>query len=1145
MRQWRVAARPAVVLGAVAGLTLGLTGPAGAAADTSHAAAAGTIGSAASSPRASGSPGSGADLTKLVNPFIGTKNEGLDFPAVGAPFGMVQEAPMVKNRPGAGGNECDSNSAAKIYGFSQTTINGCRFNYVPVMPTTGPITSTNPTGYASSFHRATEHVHPDEYQVRLDRYGIGASLTAGTRTGWQRYTFPPTSKANVLFNTGAGVSNSEIHIVGKRTVTGRVNGRPDAYFVARFSRPFTTYGTWKNSKLNAGSRNSANSGSNGGWVSFDTRKNDAPVVVKVGLSYTGPAGARKNLHAETKALGFNYEAAHTRLHRRWNKLLHRAEISGGSHDQRVAFYTALYHSVLDPNVVGDVDGRYRGPDNKTHKAHGFTPYSNFSLWDTYRTQNQLVELLAPQVAHDVDMSLLAIAHQGGWLPRWYLGNKDDNIMTGDPVTPFLVDGWAKGLYSHKEAERVYNRLRQNATQVPPASAPENGRAAAEYYNQRGYIPYGLHVSSREDCPEGEPGTACCPTHGADNDCYYPASAQLEYATADASMALMAKGLGHPRDAKLFAERGQSYRNIFDRNVGTFRPRTMDGTWLKPFNDKTGDHAFHEAGPRQYQWMVPQDPSGLIQLLGGRAATTQQLDRFFAYPSLLRHPARTARNTWVSDPYGYYGFTKYQPDNEPDLLAPYLYSWTGRPDKTATVVRAAETLYTNSPTGMTGNDDMGEMSAWYVMSALGLYPTMPGSNFYVVTTPLFPHARVQIGSYGKTQGGTLNISAPGPSMHNRYIASARVNGKSWHRSWVRQADIAHGGTIDYTLSTSPTRWATSRQAAPPSVNRAPRRARKLSGNLTPDAAAVTASATGPSRQRLTLTLLATTPGNAQMHVATTAPPGWSVSADGGSKKNVASHGLPTQVKVPLTVTAPADTKPGTYTVSVTVHMAGTAPVHKTANISARPPGSCATRTSTACAVDLSGYYNRDGAATLTHPSQGNLDGHGSSYAANLLPKPGPTTLGGVTYQAPPTTGTEPNFVTADGQTLTLPKGRYGKLSILGAATNGATGVQGGAAVVTYSDGSTASVPIKFSKWIGDKTEFGNHTAIKMPYLITAHGKDSKPVSLYHTTITLNPNKTVRTLTLPHPSVPEWVAPGLTGTAWDHNSDLQVYAMTLQR
>lgn len=1086
------------------------------------------------------------DPSALINEFIGTQNEGWDIPAVGEPFGMVQEAPLVLNRPGTRGNNCDSPSADKIYGFSQSTINACNFNYVPLMPTTGAVTSSNPSEYASSFIHAREQAHPDYYQVLLDS-GVRVDLTATTRTGWQRYTFPRTSQANVLFNIGARASGSEIQIVDHQTIEGWAQySDHKVFFVAKLSRSFTAYGTWNGAQLNPGSRDSAISGkgSNGGWVSFDTTKDDAPVVIKVGLSFTGIAGARKNLNVETSQFGFDFDAAREALHQKWNALLQQVKVTGGTHDQQVVFYTALYHSVLDPNVIGDVDGQYMGFNGKLHTATDFTPYSNLSLWDTFRTQNQLVEMLAPTVAHDIDLSILAIAGQQGWLPRWFLGTREGNIMTGDPITSFLVEGWSKGLLSGKDATEAYKYIRENATKVPPPDLPMNGRAGAEYFGRLGYIPYGLKVTSTANCPTEGSDASCCPTHGNDNDCYYPVSSSLEYSAADASLALMAKGLGQTEDAQMFAQRGQSYHNLFDNKIGFFRPRTMDGTWLSPYDTNTGNHAFHEGDPSQYQWLVPQDPAGLVKILGGRKAAISRLDQFFDYSGLLVNPQKTAAHAWVSDPYKYYGPTTYDPDNEPNLLAPYMYAWAGRPDKTATVVRAAETLYTTTPGGMTGNDDMGEMSAWYVMSAIGLYPTMNGANFYVVTTPLFPHTVLSIGTYKDKQGGTLTISAPGATMNKRYIASAKVNGKAWNRAWVSQADIAHGGTIDYALSTSPTAWATAEEDAPPSVGAVTSTLHQLSAELSPAHAVVEPSASSPSKQMLTLTLLATNPATSHVHVTATLPPGWLV-LKASTDVEVASYGLPTQIKIPLEITAQAGTKPGIYKVSISASMPGTAPVQKEATILAQAAGRCAMETSTLCAVDLSDAYNQDGVATQADPTEGNFDGQGNSYVANLLPGPGAATFGGVTYRAPSTAGTERNFIKANGQAVVFPSGHYSRLDIVGAASNGSTGSDGLTAIVTYQNGSTAAVPLKFTNWTSRRPDFDNGVALRMPYRLGPAGKSSVAVSLYQTTLRLDPHQQIRAISLPFRSVPLWVEPGLTGTAWDRDSDLQIYAMTLQR
>jgi predicted alpha-1,2-mannosidase len=778
------------------------------------------------------------DPTALVNPFIGTENFGNTFPGASMPFGMVQVSP---DNGGQGGYDYKRDY---IHGFSQTHLSGVGCGVVgelPVMPTTGAVTATDQDQYRSPFSHAGEQAEPGYYRVRLDRYDTDVELTATTRSGWQRYTFPSTGPANVLFNTGRAnmqVSGSHVEVVGDRTVEGWVEAGHFCaghdvhrlYFSARFDRPFSTHGTWKDDTITPGSSESSNgSGENGGWVTFD---GGGEVVAKIGISYTGRAGARKNLDAETSELGFDFDATRAAAHARWAAMLRKVEISGGAQDRRVAFYTALYHALMHPNAVADVDRSYMGFDGKVHTAADYDPMANFSLWDTYRPQNQLLELLVPQVARDVALSLLAVNREGGWLPRWQLVNSETNIMTGDPVTPFLVENWSKGLLAGHE-EDAYRALRANVTSTPPTDSPYNGRNGNPWYTERGYVPSGLD----------------CVYKGGDNDCRHPASATLEYAAADAALALMAEGLGHRRDARMLAARGQNYRNLWDKRIGFFRPRMEDGSWMEPYDPATGNEQFHESGAYQYQWLVPQDPAGMLGLLGGRTAANRRLDAFFAYDKLLADPAGAARTEWVNSVYGYYGVKTYNPNNEPDLLSPYTYLWTGQPWKTATVVRAAETLFTNGPDGMTGNDDLGTMSAWYVFSSLGLYPTMSGGSFYGLSSPQFRAATVQIGAY-RRQGGTLEISAPGTSADNRYVAGARLDGRRLSRTWVSQRNIARGARLQYRLSTEPSGWGTRPQDAPPSVNGGTRvHRRDLGGRLAPAQAFVLPSgAVLPARPR---------------------------------------------------------------------------------------------------------------------------------------------------------------------------------------------------------------------------------------------------------------------------------------------------------
>ncbi|MER7004206.1 GH92 family glycosyl hydrolase [Dactylosporangium sp. NPDC000555] len=762
---------------------------------------------------AAGAPARAAvptDLTTLVNPMIGTQKEGNTFPGAALPFGMVQVSP--DTGWGTGYNY----DQTKIWGFSQTHLSGvgCPVaGEVPLMPTVGAVASNDPNAYGQALNHAQEQAAPGYYRVGLPN-GVTTELTATLRTGWQRYTFPAGTQSNVLFNTAqargqaTGASSSSLSIVGSDTVEGSVtttgfcapSPAHTVYFTAQFSRPFAAFGTWSGSTFSAGSRSASGSGARGGWVRFDTSA-DRAVTVKVGLSYTGPAGARANLAAETSSAGFAFDTVRQAARDTWNAKLHKIEVDGGATDRQVAFYTSLYHALLHPNLAGDVDGTYRGFDNAIHTAAGYTPYQTFSLWDTYRAQNQLVALLEPQVARDSALSLLSVDRELGWLPRWALANTETNTMTGDPVTPFLVDLWARGLLSGYE-EQFYAALRKNALGTPPASTGLNGRNGNPYYAALGYVPTGV---------------TCNPTALFDHDCQYPSSATLEYAAADSALAIMARSLGHTADADLLAARGQNYRNLFDPSIGFFRPRNAGGVFATPYSPTDGAHTFHEAGAYQYQWLVPQDPEGLVALLGGRAAANTRLDQFFAYGDLLNDPSGTARNKWVNGAYDYYSFTTYNPNNEPDLLAPYTYLWTGQPYKTSTVLRAAFTLFANGPNGVTGNDDLGTMSAWYVFASLGLYPLMNGANFYGVSTPQFPSARLTVGSFGSQQGGTVTISAPGVTDANRYIATAALGGTAFTRTWLSQADLAHGAALAYTVAGAPGTWGTGAADAPPSSN----------------------------------------------------------------------------------------------------------------------------------------------------------------------------------------------------------------------------------------------------------------------------------------------------------------------------------------
>ena len=1041
------------------------------------------------------------DATPLVNPFIGTQNFGNTFPGASAPFGMVQLSP---DTGGQGGYDYQQDS---IYGFSLTHLSGVGcgvMGEVPIMPTTGALETVDVNGYKSKYSHGDEEATPGYYRVGLSRYGIKAELTATERTGWLRFTFPATGAANVLFNTGKAnqaVQDSEIHVVGDRTLEGRVKaggfcaGRDQhtVYFTATFDRPFASHGTWRGSTQSPGSRDAAGSGNNGAWVTFDAAT-DTDVTVKVGLSYTGLDGARQNLAKETGE-SFDFDATRTRLHDAWVDKLGAIQIRGGSRDRQVAFYTALYHAQLHPNLAGDVDGRYVGFDNQVHGASGYTPYQNFSLWDTYRPQNQLLELLEPQVARDVALSVLAIGRDGGWLPRWALANSETNIMTGDPVTPFLVEAWSRGLLEGHE-EEAYSLLRKNALSTPATSSPYNGRSGVGYYNDRGYIPSGLRLD--EDCAH----------KGGDNDCVHPASATLEYAAADAALALMARGLGHQDDARMFAEHGQWYRNLWDSTLGQFRPRTTDGTWLTPYDPVEASHQFHEGGAYQYQWLVPQDPAGLVALMGGERATEKRLDAFFAYDKLLTDAAGTARKEWITQPYDYYGKSTYNPNNEPDLLAPYVYLWTGAPAKTATVVRAAMTLFTPGPDGMTGNDDLGTMSAWYVFSSLGLYPTMSGADFLALSSPQFESALVRIGTFGTRQGGKLNIQAPGASDTQRYIQRVTLSGQDISRTFLTWNEFAHGGTLAHTLGDMPSSWGAQSSARPPSVNQAEGDSRRHVDAAVRPASAVLGASGSAQTLELSLDVLGQAPSELDVSVTSTVPAGWSATAP---SFRLSSQRLPTQWTGPLTVTVPANTALGTYPFQVAVTAAGANTVTRTVTVEIRPAGTCLPGIAEPCAVDLTSARNHDGTATVAQSREGNFDGSGWSFDASLLPAAGPVTWSGVTYAAPDPSGTANNFVEARGQGILLPRGHYQTLHLVSVSHHGPVST---ALTVRYADGTQTDLPVTAGDWAGS-TPSGTTVVLDMPHRIKAgSGVDGPPVRFFGQSLALDPAKEVHSMTLPN-------------------------------
>jgi len=726
------------------------------------------------------------NLAHTVDTLIGTAAGGNTFPGATMPFGMTQPSPDTPSHPSGGGY---SYGDSKIVGFSTAHISGpgCgALGHVSVMPVTGEVTSTDPTTYASTFSHATEQASAGAYAVTLQRYGVRAELTATTRTAWERYTFPQGATDTLLVNLGAAqnaTSAAHIDVVGNDTIEGYQStgafcggNRPvTVHFVAKFSRPFTASGTWDAGRVSWGT-NSADGRAIGAALTFSPA-HAGGVVAKIGVSYVDLAGARANLAAE--AQGFHFDAVRAQAAAAWNHWLHRAVITGGTDAQRTNYYTALYHSLIQPNVFSDVDGRYVGMDGKVHVAIGRVEYTNLSLWDTYRTQQQLLGLIARPQARDVMLSMVHDTEELGWVPRWVLANVETNVMSGDPGTPMFADALATGLLTPAEVAPIYPILHANATQPAPSGNAAVGRVGVDFYRQHGYVAYDTSVYMQRSA----------------------ASATLEWALADCGMAHIAKAVGEAADAADFAQFAHSYRNEFDPSTGFFRPRYADGSWMTPFDPAhetapwQDGKGYDEGSAWQYLWLTAQDAPDLAHLIGGTDKTIAQLDQFFSYDTVAADPS-TARGAWS-------GGAHYSPYNEVDLQAPYTYDALGTAWKTQVVVRADLTqIYRPTPDGIPGNDDLGTMSAWYVLSALGLYPYAPGQGAFALSTPLFDRAVL---TPAGSDAAKIVISAPG-ATDATYVAGLQVNGHDQQAAWLPYSTLREGARLTYQVSSRPnTSW----------------------------------------------------------------------------------------------------------------------------------------------------------------------------------------------------------------------------------------------------------------------------------------------------------------------------------------------------
>lgn len=742
--------------------------------------------------------------SKYVNPFIGASTNmakagaahglGKTFPGAATPFGLVQVSP----------NTITGGDNGPGYSYEHTTIEGFAFTQMSgigwygdlgnflVMPATGPLKTSSGReshigeGYRSRYSKKDETAKAGYYAASLTDYNIRAEATAAPHSGILRFTFPKHNQSRIQIDLARRVGGTSteqyIHVVNKNTIEGWMKCTPDGggwgngdghpdyivYFYAQFSKPLKNYGVWsadipndwtrKREDIESGryrERVAASAilkGCNemtgkhlGFYTEFATAQ-DEQVLIKSGISFVSMEGARKNLVAEIKDFDFNTVRKNAEL--LWDKALGKIKITGGTEEEKIIFYTALYHTMIDPRCLTDVDGSYTGGDGKVHKTDKFIKRTIFSGWDVFRSQFPLQNIINPSVVSDMINSLVELADESGkkYLERWEFLNAYSGCMLGNPAVPIMADAYNKGI-------RDFNI--------------DKGYAFAK--------------NTCEKFGNGEEGYS------------NSISSTLEYCYSDWCLSQLADSLGKKEDAEIYFSRSKNYRNIFDTAVGWFRWKKQDGTWYDwPMNGRLEQgYGCVESNPYQQGWFVPHDIEGLCNLLGGKAKALADLKNFFA-----NVPENMLWNNY------------YNHANEPVHHIPFMFNRLGAPWLTQHWTRQiCSRAYHNSIEGLVGNEDVGQMSAWYVLAASGFHPVCPGENRYELTSPLFDKVVIQLDKE-YTPGGTFTIVAKNNSVQNQYIQSARLNGKIYNHCFITYKDIAEGGVLELDMGKEPNmQWGT--------------------------------------------------------------------------------------------------------------------------------------------------------------------------------------------------------------------------------------------------------------------------------------------------------------------------------------------------
>lgn len=734
-------------------------------------------------------------VIEYVNPIIGTNGMGHTFPGACVPFGIVQLSPETDTIP----HNVDGRYQGKVYeycagyqhrdktivGFSHTHLSGTGHSDlgdILIMPTTGPIhtnpgTADNPeSGYRSRFSHDTEKCTPGYYEVKLQDYGILAQLTTTQRVGVHRYTFP-SEQAQFILDLGHGIYNYEgktlwsyLRVENDTLLTGYriTNGwarQNYTYFAISLSEPIQQYGYKDNQRMKY----------SGFWRKNDIHHNfpdmagreiaayfqtklpaSRQLTIKVALSAVSQSGALANLRAE--AAGLSFEQVHERATEQWVKELTGLEIEG-TDDQKALFYTSLYHTMINPSVYMDVDGKYRGNDMEIHQADGFTNYTIFSLWDTYRAEHPLLNLIKPRQGADMAESMIRIQQQSALhlLPVWYLMANEGWCMSGYHAVAVLSDV-AKKL-GIKDKKAMLEAMKSTATSKWMEGLTD--------YMQYGYVPY--------------------------DRCGTSASNTLEYAYDDWTIYQAALDAGDNEMAETFKKRAFYYKNVFNPELGLAEPKYKDGSWKKDFSPlQTYGEGFIEGNSVNYSFHVPHDVKGMIECFGGDKKFIERLDNLFAEPLDKKY---YADNEDIEEECLLGGYVH---GNEPSHHIPYLYAWTSQPWKAQYWLREImNRMYVNNIDGLHGNDDCGQMSAWYIFTAMGFYPVCPGSDQYVLGAPYVPSCKLTLPG-----GKVFFIKAPGVSDKKRYVKEVRLNGQPYDKLYLTHSDIMKGGTLEFIMSGTP-------------------------------------------------------------------------------------------------------------------------------------------------------------------------------------------------------------------------------------------------------------------------------------------------------------------------------------------------------